>query len=49
MVAEHVAILGDLIEGRSAEAMKALEAHLRRSLAQNIDLLPKLGPLPQVR
>jgi DNA-binding GntR family transcriptional regulator len=49
MIAEHLAILGDLIEGRCEEAIKTLEEHLRRSLAQNIDLLANLGPLPEAR
>jgi DNA-binding GntR family transcriptional regulator len=49
MVAEHVAILSALNAGRRADAMAALEAHLRRSLQPNIELLRKLAPLPQGR
>ena len=48
MIEAHLAILGDLIAGRSRAATKALEEHLRRSLAQNIDLLaPILAPCPK--
>jgi len=49
MVAEHIAILTALRAGRREAAMTALEAHLRRSLQPNIDLLRKLGPLPEER
>ena len=45
MVGEHIAILGAIRDGRRATAMAALEAHLRRSLEPNIELLRKLGPL----
>ena len=37
------------LAGRRAKAMKALEAHLTRSLAQNIDIVRNLGPLPEER
>ncbi len=47
MVAEHIAILTALRAGRRADAMAALEAHLRRSLQPNIELLRRLGPLPE--
>jgi DNA-binding GntR family transcriptional regulator len=47
MVAEHVVILSALRDGRRAEAMAALEAHLRRSLQPNIDLLRKIAALPE--
>jgi DNA-binding GntR family transcriptional regulator len=49
MIAEHIAILSALAAGRPAEAMAALEAHLRRSLQPIIELLRKLGPLPEDR
>ena len=49
MVGEHVAIFRAIRSGRRAAAMAALEAHLRRSLQPNIELLRKLGPLPPVR
>jgi DNA-binding GntR family transcriptional regulator len=49
MVAEHIAILAALAAGRREEAMAALAAHLRRSLAPNIELLRKLAPLPKER
>ena len=49
MLAEHIAILSALVAGRPAEAMTALEAHLRRSLPPIIELLRKLGPLPEDR
>jgi DNA-binding GntR family transcriptional regulator len=49
MVAEHIVILSALRTGRRAEAMTTLEAHLRRSLEPNIELLRKLAPLPAGR
>ena len=49
MVAEHVAILGHVLAGRRDKAMKALEAHLSRSLTQNIEIVRSLGPLPEER
>jgi DNA-binding GntR family transcriptional regulator len=47
MVAEHVAILGHLRRGRGSAAMRALGQHLKRSLQPNIELLERLGPLPE--
>jgi DNA-binding GntR family transcriptional regulator len=49
MVSEHVAILGHVLAGRRDKAMKAMEAHLTRSLAQNIEIVRSLGPLPEDR
>ncbi len=49
MVTEHVAILGHVLGGHRDKAMKALESHLSRSLAQNIDIVRSLGPLPEER
>jgi DNA-binding GntR family transcriptional regulator len=49
MVSEHTAILGHLLAKRREEAMRALEAHLTRSLAQNIEIVRNLGPLPEER
>jgi DNA-binding GntR family transcriptional regulator len=46
MASEHLAILDHLLAGSVEAAAKALEAHLRRSLAPNIELLQVLGPLP---
>ena len=47
MVAEHIEILGHVLAGRREKAMRALEAHLSRSLAQNIETVRKLGPMPE--
>ncbi len=47
MVAEHIDILGHVLAGRREKAMQALEAHLSRSLAQNIETVRKLGPMPE--
>ena len=49
MVSEHVSILGHVLAGRRDKAMSALEGHLTRSLAQNIDIVRSLGPLPDER
>jgi DNA-binding GntR family transcriptional regulator len=49
MVGEHIAILGAIRDGKRAAAMATLEAHLRRSLEPNIELLRKLRPLPDGR
>lgn len=49
MVAEHIDILGHVQAGRRERAMTALESHLSRSLAQNIDIVRSLGPLPEER
>jgi DNA-binding GntR family transcriptional regulator len=46
MVAEHIDILGHVLAGRREKAMQAMEAHLSRSLAQNIETVRKLGPMP---
>ncbi|MCB1488953.1 MAG: GntR family transcriptional regulator [Bauldia sp.] len=46
MVGEHIDILGHVLAGRREKAMAAMEAHLRRSLAQNIETVRKLGPMP---
>jgi DNA-binding GntR family transcriptional regulator len=50
MVAEHMDILRRILEGNRQGAMKALEGHLRRSLAPNIELMNNLktgpGSLP---
>jgi len=49
MLDEHVEILAHMLEGRKAKAKAALEAHLSRSLAQNIEIVRALGPLPAER
>ena len=49
MVGEHIAILGHALAGRQGPAMRAMRAHLSRSLAQNIDIVRNLGPLPDAR
>lgn len=49
MVAEHVEILEAALAGRRDKAMKAMKAHLTRSLAQNIEIVRSLGPLPEQR
>ena len=49
MVSEHIDILGHVLAGRREKAMTALEAHLSRSLAQNIEIVRSLGPLPEER
>jgi DNA-binding GntR family transcriptional regulator len=49
MVSEHVAILGHVLAGRRDKAMKAMKTHLTRSLAQNIEIVRSLGPLPDER
>lgn len=46
MANEHRAIFDHLIAGRVPQAAAALEAHLRRSLEPNIELVRTLGPLP---
>lgn len=46
MIAEHLEIFDCLRSGRHAKAIAALEAHLRRSLGSNVDLLHRLKPLP---
>jgi DNA-binding GntR family transcriptional regulator len=49
MIAEHMEIFGHLAAGRRERASRALEAHLSRSLAQNIRIVRGLGPLPAGR
>lgn len=49
MIGEHITIFEQLLAGKRAAAARALEAHLRRSLDQNIELLENLGPLPEER
>ncbi len=49
MIDEHLVILEQLRKGKEAAASRSLEAHLRRSLVQNIRLLENLGPLPDSR
>lgn len=49
MVSEHIAILGHMLAGRRDAATATLEAHLTRSLAQNIEIVRNLGPLPADR
>lgn len=47
MVAEHIEILDHVLAGRREKAMRALEAHLRRSLTQNIEIVRNLGAMPE--
>lgn len=49
MVGEHIEIFDHVIAGQKAKAKRALEAHLSRSLAQNIDIVRNLGSLPPER
>ena len=49
MLDEHVEIFSHMLAGRKERAKKALEAHLSRSLAQNIEIVRALGPLPAER
>jgi DNA-binding GntR family transcriptional regulator len=46
MAAEHVQVYDALLEGNPDSAAAALEAHLRRALRPNLDLLARLEPLP---
>ena len=46
MLAEHRAILDRLMAGKRDAAMRALEAHVKRSLGPNLDFLKALGPVP---
>jgi len=46
MLAEHRQIYDALLDGNSESAAAALEAHLRRSLRPNLELLARLEPLP---
>ncbi len=49
MAAEHLQIYDALLERSPEAAAAALEAHLRRALRPNLDLLARLEPLPDVR
>ena len=49
MLDEHVAVYDRLIAGDTEGAMRALEHHLKRSLAPNLGRLERLGPLPDDR
>jgi len=46
MAAEHVQVYDALLEKNPESAAAALEAHLRRALRPNLDLLARLEPLP---
>lgn len=46
MAAEHIQIYDGLLERNPDAAAAALEAHLRRALRPNLDLLARLEPLP---
>jgi len=46
MVREHIAVLGHLRRRRTEAAMRALGAHLKRSIQPNIDLLARLKAIP---
>jgi DNA-binding GntR family transcriptional regulator len=46
MLKEHLDILDHVLAGRKAKAMRALEAHIRRSLPPNVERLKRLGRLP---
>jgi DNA-binding GntR family transcriptional regulator len=45
MFAEHVQIYDALLDGNPESAAAALEAHVRRALRPNLDLLARLKPL----
>lgn len=47
MLSEHLKIYDLLLDGKRAQAMAALEAHIRRSLEPNIVRLQHLGALPK--
>lgn len=47
MLADHLGIYRLLLEGDIGEAAHRLEAHLRRSLAPNIEMMGRLGELPE--
>mgnify|MGYP001809710619 CR=1 FL=1 len=49
MLGEHIAVYDRLIARDTDGAMKALEHHLKRSLAPNVGRLERLGPLPDER
>lgn len=46
MLAEHRGIYDHLLAGDLDAACRALEAHLRRSMIPNIDMIRRLGPMP---
>ncbi len=45
MTAEHVEVFDCLLSGKVAAAARALEAHLKRSVIHNIEILKQLPPL----
>jgi DNA-binding GntR family transcriptional regulator len=47
MFAEHVQIYDALLDGNPEAAAAALEAHVRRALQPNLDLLARLKPLAE--
>jgi DNA-binding GntR family transcriptional regulator len=47
MVSEHMAILEHLRRGRREAAMQSLASHLKRSVEPNLDLLNRLGGIPE--
>ena len=47
MVSEHIAVLGHSRRGQVEAAMRALQNHLKRSVQPNIDLLTRLGTIPE--
>ncbi len=49
MAAEHLQIYDALLERSPDAAAAALEAHLRRALRPNLELLARLEPLPDAR
>ena len=49
MFAEHRQIYDALLDGNPESAAAALEAHLRRALCPNLELLAHLEPLPAAR
>jgi DNA-binding GntR family transcriptional regulator len=46
MLAEHLGIYDRLLAGDPDGAAQRLEAHLRRSLAPNLEIIGRLGPMP---
>jgi DNA-binding GntR family transcriptional regulator len=47
MLAEHLMIYDCLLGGEKRAAMKALEAHIRRSLEPNVERLLRIGAMPK--
>jgi DNA-binding GntR family transcriptional regulator len=47
MISEHLAIFRHIRRGQADAAMRQLRDHLQRSLQPNIDLLSRLGPIPE--